>query len=87
MSDRMGGGGLEAIETLMDKLDSLSATLDSMTLEVRVANPIVENVLANATKAMGLESDAQVKGIPKRGEDYDDDGECDKDLLQWMGRK
>ncbi len=27
MSDRMGGGGLEAIETLMDKLDNLSAIL------------------------------------------------------------
>jgi hypothetical protein len=81
MSDRMGGGGSEAIETLMGKLDSLSATLDSMMSEVRVANPIVGNVLANATKAMGLESDAQVKGMPKRDEDYKDIGECDKDLL------
>jgi hypothetical protein len=41
MSDRMGGGGSEAIEALMDKLDNLSANLDSMMSEVRVTNPIV----------------------------------------------
>jgi hypothetical protein len=81
MSDRMGGGGLEAIETLMDKLDNLSTNLDSMMSEVRVTNPIVGNVLANATKAMELESDAQVRGMSKCDEDYKDDGECDKDLL------
>jgi hypothetical protein len=81
MSDRMGGGGLEAIETLMDKLENLSANLDSMMSEVRVTNPIVGNVLANATKAMGLESDAKVRGMPKRNEDDKDDGEFDKDLL------
>jgi hypothetical protein len=81
MSDRMGGGGLEAIETLMDKLENLSANLDSMMSEVRVTNPIVGNVLANATKAMGLESDAKVQGMPKRDEDDKDDGEFDKDLL------
>jgi hypothetical protein len=81
ISDRMGGGGLEAIETLMDKLENLSANLDSMMSKVRVANPIVGNVLANATKAMGLESDAKVRGMPKRDEDDEDDGECDKDLL------
>ena len=81
MSDRMGGGGLEAIETLMDKLENLSANLDSMMSEVRLTNPIVGNVLANATKTMGLKSDAKVRGMPKRDEDDEDDGECDKDLL------
>jgi hypothetical protein len=81
MSDRMGGGGSEAIETLMDKLDNLSANLVSMMSEVRVTNPIVGNVLANATKAMGLESDVQVRGMPKHDEDYEDDGDSDKDLL------
>jgi hypothetical protein len=30
---------------------------------------------------MGLESDAQVRDMPKSDEDYKDDGECDKDLL------
>jgi phage-related protein len=74
MSDRMGGGGSEAIETVMDKLENLSANLDSMMSEVRVTNPIVRNVLANATKAMGLESDAKVQGMPKRDEDNKDDG-------------
>ncbi len=81
MSDRMGGGGLEAIETLMDKLDYFSTNLDSMMSEMSISNPIVGNVLANATKAMGLESDARVRGMPKRNEDYEDDGECDKELL------
>ncbi len=81
MSDRVGGGGSEAIETLMDKLENLSANLDSMMSEVRVTNPIVGNVLANATKAMGMESDAKVRGMPKRDEDNEDDGEFDKDLL------
>ncbi len=81
MSDRMGGGGLVAIETLMDKLENLSANLDSMMSEVRVTNPIVGNVLANATKVMGLESDVKVRGMPKQDEDDKDDGEFDKDLL------
>ena len=62
----------------MDKLDSLSTNLDSMMSEVRVTNPIVRNVLANVTKAMRLESDAQVRGMPKCDADYEDDVECDK---------
>jgi hypothetical protein len=81
MSDRMDGGGSEAIHTLMDKLESLNANLDSMMSELRVTNPIVGNVLANATKAMGLESAAKVRGMPKRNEDNKDDGEVGKDLL------
>jgi hypothetical protein len=81
MSDRMGGGGLEAIHNLMEKLENLNANLDSMMLEVRVTNPIVKNVLANATKVMGLESDVKVRGMPKRDEDDKDDEEVDKDLL------
>jgi hypothetical protein len=81
MSDKMGGGGLEAIHTLMDKLENLNANLDSMMSEVRVTNPIVGNVLANVTKAMGLESAAKVRGMPKHDEDNEDDGEVGKDLL------
>jgi hypothetical protein len=86
MSDRMGGGGLEAncfmaIHTLMDKLEKRNADLDSMMLEVRATNPIVGNVLANAAKAMGLDSAAKVMGMPKRDEDGKDDGEVVKDLL------
>jgi hypothetical protein len=52
MSDRMGGGGLEAIYTLIDKLENLNANFDSMMLEVRATNPIVGNLLANSTKAI-----------------------------------
>ncbi len=86
MSDRMGGGGLEAyclmaINTLMDKLEKLDLDLDSMMSEVRATNPIVGNVLANAAKAMGLDSAAKVMGMPKRDEDDEDDGEVVKDLL------
>ncbi len=86
MSDRMGGGGLEAhcfmvINTLMDKLEKLNSDLDSMMLEVRATNPIVGNVFANAAKAMGLDSAAKVTGLPKRNEDNKDDGEVVNDLL------
>jgi hypothetical protein len=52
-----------------------------MMLEVRVTNPIVGNVLANAAKSMGLDSAAKVMGMPKRDEDNKDDGEVVKDLL------
>jgi hypothetical protein len=86
MSDRMGGGGLDAnyfmaIHTLMDKLEKLNADLDSMMLVVRTTNPIVGNVLANAANAMGLDSAAKVMGMPKHDEDNKDDGEVVKDLL------
>jgi hypothetical protein len=86
MSDRIGGGGLEAhcfmaINTLMDKLEKLNSDLDSMMSEVRATNPIVGNVLANAAKAMGLDSAAKGMGMPKCNEDNGDDGEVVKDLL------
>jgi hypothetical protein len=76
MSDRMGGGGSEAdcfmaIHILIDKLEKLNADLESMMSEVRATNPIVGNVLANAAKAMGLDSAANNK----------DDGEVVEDLL------
>ena len=53
------GGGSEAqvflsINMLMEKLEKLNETLDNMMNETRKANPIVGNVLAVATKAMGL---------------------------------
>jgi hypothetical protein len=86
MSDRMGGGGSEAncfmaIHTLMDKLEKLNTDLHSMMSEVRATNPIAGNVLANAAKAMGLDSAAKVMGMPKHDEDDKDDGEVVKDLL------
>jgi hypothetical protein len=86
MSNRMGGGGLEAycsmaINTLMDKLEKLNSDLDSMMSEVRATNPIVGNVLANAAKAMGLDSAAKVMGMPKHDEDDKVNGEVVKDLV------
>jgi hypothetical protein len=91
MSNRTGGGGLEAhcfmaINTLMDKLEQLNSDLDSMMSEVRSTNPIIGNVLANAAKAMGLDSAAKVVGMPKCNEDDKADGEVVKDLLNdgWL---
>jgi hypothetical protein len=86
MSDRMGGGELEAhcfmvINTLMDMVEQLNSDLDSMMSRVRSTNPIVGNVLANAVKAMGLYSAAKVVGMPKHNEDYETDGEVVEDLL------
>jgi hypothetical protein len=86
MSNRMGGGGLEAhclmaFNTPMDKLEKLNLDLDSMMSEVRATNPIIGNVLANSAKAMGLDSAAQVLGMPKCDEDDKDNGEIVKDLL------
>jgi hypothetical protein len=88
MSNRMGGGGSEAHcfianNTLMDKVEQLNSVLDSMMSEVRSTNPIVGNVLANAAKAMGLDSAAKVTGRPKHNEDGKDDGEVVKDLLMY----
>jgi hypothetical protein len=86
MSNRMGVGGLEAhylmaINTLMDKLEQLNSDLDSMMLEARSTNSIIRNVLANAAKAMGLDSAAKEKGVPKHDKENKDDGKCVNDLL------
>ena len=54
MSERMGVDLFAAINTLMDKLERLTADLEIMMGEVRSINPIVGNVLENAAKSMGL---------------------------------
>jgi hypothetical protein len=77
-SERMSMGGSEVqvfmtINILMEKLEKLNEDLDSMMNEKRVTNPIVGNVLAIATKVMGL---------PKRDKDYDNNDEFGSDLLK-----
>ncbi len=57
-----------------------TADLDSMMLEMSATKPIMGNVLANAAKAMRLDSAAKVMGMPNRDEDNEDDGEVVKDL-------
>jgi hypothetical protein len=51
-----------------------------MILEVRSTNSIIGNVLANATKAMGLYSAAKAMGMPKRDKDNKADGEFVNDV-------
>jgi hypothetical protein len=57
-SERMSLGGSEvqifmSINLLMEKLETLNKQLDGMMTEKRSTNPVVGNVLAIASKAMG----------------------------------
>ena len=66
MYDRMGCDSsdtysLTAINLLMGKLEQLNADLESMVLEVRLANPIVGNVLDNA-KCNGVGDSSRKRG-------------------------
>ena len=66
MYDRMGRDGsdtyiLTAINLFMEKLEQLNADLESMVLEVRLANPIVGNVLDNA-KCNGVGDSSRKRG-------------------------
>ncbi len=54
---RMGVDSFDGINYLMGKVERLNADLEIMMGEVRSINPIVENVLENVAKSMGLTVD------------------------------
>ena len=75
-----------AIYLFMDKLEQLNSDLASMILEVRLTNPIVDNVQDNAKKAMGLvtKENSNVMGLVTTANSNMGRLKCDDDKMLGM---